>query len=181
MPQATPVSTSRNSQCKGSCNLERAPKREPRFCRTPLDFLWLSPKKKHGPQPTLNATASYHHHANKVEHKSCKARARAQRTRWHSGGEGRGCDSPWHRLQVGPDTCAQPTPGPDSSSLISETGFDSCEVRGGINYTNKKLSNQGERRESKERQALRRPDPAVSSQRQDPSIASCGPLGITPV
>lgn len=38
---------------------------------------------------------------------------------------------------------AQPATGPDSSSLVSETGFGGCEARGGINYTNQKLNNQG--------------------------------------
>lgn len=82
MPQATPVSSSRNSQCKGSCTLGRAPGREPWFCGAPLDFLRLSLWDKHGQHPTLNVTASHYHRANKVKHKSCKARA--QRTCRHS-------------------------------------------------------------------------------------------------
>lgn len=58
---------------------------------------------------------------------------------------------------------AQPTPGPDPPHPISETGFDGCEARGGINYTMQKLNNRGERGESKGRRALRGPDPAVTS------------------
>lgn len=44
----------------------------------------------------------------------------------------------------------QPTLGLDSSSPISETGFDGHEVCGGINYTNQKLNYQVECRESRE-------------------------------
>lgn len=41
---------------------------------------------------------------------------------------------------------------PDSSSPIPQTGFDGCETRGGINYTNQKLNNRGGAR-GKQREA----------------------------